>query len=756
MAAGDISSITVNADAYTATIRILGVSTGGTYAYGLSGINNDPLLGAPKVLFTVTSFAGSDSNTTVRYVYGTIFKYQAHPNSSSPTETVVGSDVDVMIALSEPIYAKENTGAGNTGVAVTCTILSGFYTQGGTPNNAVTNMTVTNNSTLAYFKVIGNWTCAPFRRVSSNTLRLSALAFSMHPQHRRPVERVRFTVTDGTNTVTKDVYEMRIDKSQGDKLPFPEYYADIDVSTLIQGSELTANFAAYPFIGDAASIRDSSTGIAMPSARCGPHKYLLDRTNAYGVTIALVDAATGSDAGANTVYDSASYNPATAYKFATIGKAAAAIASYNNTNRSRNDVGAGVIELNAGSYAWLGSTNTYGTTPKCHITVRPATGVAKSAVNLSSTSGNTDISDRVCLSRVTITTGTNNTFTGINAMWLDDCDYNSTAGTGIFNNIGGAVWVTRGKVTNLNQGFRPSSTNNAPFALVRGVDLGAFTKTILCYTVCGNHKYGKVVPGTLFTTEYAGMGAPDPSIEGNWIIYNNIATGLGTPAIMFETGTKFANPYGGAFIQNILENCYTDPNGLADIGSSDTVTTNTPLRGFLIWHNTLVGNRVFIGYNDNAAPSIFKDRYYWSVIGNYMDRAATKGSEHPTADSVRIGNMTQLHGVGYMGNHFEMNMISGASFYFRFVGLSSFQPAAGVTGTASNAQFKDRRSTTEVAGSLVAGSGDGDYRTPSTSPLFGKLLFSPIPYDIMARPRSKRDTIGAHAARRSSIGRCAI
>lgn len=282
--------------------------------------------------------------------------------------------------------------------------------------------------------------------------------------------------------------------------------------------------------------------------------------------------------------------------------------------------------------------------------------------------------------------------------------------------------------------------------------MGGFDKSILCYTVMGNRRYGKVAGnGTLFLTEYNGMTAPNPSVEGNWIIYNNIATGLDTGAVQLQIAAFYANQYGGAFVQNIMENAHTSANALADFSSSDNVSTNTPVRNLIIWNNTMLGNRCFIGYND--AGTIYKERFYWSLMNNYFDRSATKGDTHPPANANRKGNWWNRFGCGHYGNHHEQNMISGNSFYFRWQGISSFQPTGGATGTAANAQFVNRRSTTEVSGSLVAGLGDGDYRIPYSSPLTNRTLISPIPIDLDGRRRLSKEAAGAYAVKRSALGR---
>ena len=99
------------------------------------------------------------------------------------------------------------------------------------------------------------------------------------------------------------------------------------------------------------------------------------------------------------------------------------------------------------------------------------------------------------------------------------------------------------------------------------------------------------------------------------------------------------------------------------------------------------------------------------------------------------------------------NMISGASFYFEWPGVSTWQPLAGATGTAAEAQFENRQSATEIAGVLTAGPGNGSYRIPPTSPLVGRLINSMFKWDIEGKARCSRDASGAYSLRKSAIGR---
>lgn len=737
MATGDILSIAILAEGDRADITIEGLSTGGTYALGM-GADMTITAAKPKITLYVTSKSYDDAGNPItkeRQVYGKFPTRKIYPDEADNEESTSGGNVTVRVWLTDFIYSTDKSGVGNSGVDIVADIQAGFYTQGSS-NVAGRNITVTNNSTLAHLNVVGNWLQVGYERITGSTFTLRCGVAQHHAELGRPVRLVRFSATDGTNTVTTDVLSPTMDLAYGDEIPVLEYIGTLSSSTLTQGAVITCNFVAYPWIGDSTSILDTSTGTAPPTPLYGPIKLLNDKDGTYGLTYALVDP-TGSDAGANTVYDSAVFDPVTAYKFLTIGKAASAIAAYNNTNHSRNDVGGGIVYLNAGTYAWLGSSNSYGTTPDTWITVEPSSGTARSAVTIGSASGNSDISDRVKIKNVTITASANNTFTNCLATYFNNCDFN-TSGTGIFNSTGGTYWVVHGLARQVGQGFRANSTANVAFGLVRGIDLSGFAASIGCYTVVGNVRTGAYSGATIFVNDYSsGMTAPDPF---NFYIANNEIYGFDALTVMLTVGTIKSNTFGGAIISNVFENALlTGANGMWDISASDGTATNTPNENFIIWHNTVVGQRCFIGYND--AGSTTKYRRYWSQKNNYWDRWANKGDVFTPQNANRFGAHNVNHMIGGSGNVLDQNMHSiPSNFYAESVSLSTYQPAYGAGGAYTDADFIDRKASTES----VAGAGDGNYRLGASSICIGRPIDHVLPYDNDGNPHYLGDAAGAY------------
>jgi hypothetical protein len=730
MAAGDILSVVIPAAGNIAEITIEGKGTGGTYAMGYTG-NNVP--SAAKVVFTVVSkgFDGDTPTTRVRTVWGTKFLRKAYPNNAQADETVSGSDVIVRVRLSSLIYAKDKVGGGNSGTDPTVTILAGFYTQAG-GNNAVTNFAVTNNSTVAYKKPKALAAWAQFERVTGQ-LTMRVVAYERHAQQRKMVQAVRFDAVDeGAHTATVLVTDGTIDSAMADHGKVIEYKGQVAQTSFTQGDAITWNFKIYPWIGDV--ILDSNDGVNTGlHPRYSPQKVLCDKNATYGVTVALVDP-TGSDSGANTVYDESVFNPATAYKFLTIGKAASAIAAYNNANRSRNDVGGGIVYLNAGNYAWLGSSNAYGNVPKAVITVKPTAGVARSAVTINAASGDSDISDRVKIENCTITANANNTFAGILGLWFDQCDLN-TSGTGIFNTTGGVMWFTHCLVRRLDQGIRPFSTFNLGAAVVRGCDLTGFGHSILPYLVVGNKRTTDYAASqTLILGEITGSAAPYP--DGCIIAFNKFYGFRLSSFDMITMGSDASRTHGCCIIQNIFE-CTQQSGGgaLGFIGASESVTTNTPQDEYDFVHNTLIGGRTGFGYN--SLGSTLKHRRGWSLKGNYIDAWGIKSDLFDDAvsdpDGARVGNWDPLYGMDFSGNiNPEVSNIgSDGAFICEWYGVYSYQ--ANTPQAHTYPMFVDRKSYSGIGN----GAGDGDYRTQVGSPLRNAAPDLTLPFDIDGNPRTE-------------------
>lgn len=302
------------------------VTAGGTYS-----LTPDS---TAKVSFPVTSpgYDASGNLTTIdRTVFATVAIRQSYPNQALLQEVQSGSDVATNLALSEYVYSGDTVGTG--------TVLTGAYT-----GLLAGSATLTNNSTQTYPKVIADWALPP-KREWSGDLTLEVVAKHKFGRNGRPVAAVKITGTNGTDTVTKTcTYGL---SAYGDNLE--TYAATFNTSEFPAGGDVTFNFVAYPWVGDATAVLDSSTG-TFPSvtALCGQ----VYRVGAIANKVYAYVTTTGND-GTGAVSTSMATAKTTA--FATIAAAAAAIFA------ARTNASGCVLYIGAGSFNWP-SANITGTT----------------------------------------------------------------------------------------------------------------------------------------------------------------------------------------------------------------------------------------------------------------------------------------------------------------------------------------------------------------------------------------------------------
>jgi hypothetical protein len=741
-ATGDIVSATIRPDGWSADIVIEGLGTGGTYDMGL-GTNNNPATGTPKITFTVVSKAlrADGATTLTRTIYGTKQVRKPYPDQATNDETAEGGNVRVRVALSEMVFSTDKVGGGNSGTDPVVNILSGFYTQGTSNNASGASFPVTNNSESVHQTPVANWSMEPWGRVTG-PFKLRVCAFHVGARLGRPVHSVQFSVTDGTNTETALVTAATIDTEAGDAVPVIEYIGEFDADDFIQGAVLTCNYTAYGWYGDV--VATSVGGPSHPTPVPTPLPLLCDKTGGYGITFAVVDPVDGTDPG--SVSDdtgkwvgngSAPGDGSGVTAFATIARAARAIRNYNSTNRSRDDTGGGIIFCRAGTYAWMGATISggYGSTPATWTTVMPFPGVSRASVIIASASGNTDISDRVKLLGVTLTSETSNTFGGVLATSVENCDLANAAGTAVFNTANSCAWFIRNRVTAWRQGFRPfSSATNWTVPLLRGNEFAGFSRAILPYVMVGNKNLQKqqwdsvVIKGRLSTSSQP--------LAPIIVAFNDLRGWKATSSsAIIEIGDLDMSLTSVAIVQNLFESTTNASGGIGNVGASSFAPSD-PLDNFLIWHNTCVGQRMQFAYNSSGG--VAKSRKFWSVKGNYWDIKGYKTDTHtdPGADGNHIGNWPVGFGVDHSGN---VNRVG--TFRHEFFGFRSIEWPQTPYVEPSWPQFIDRKSFADVGET----DGMGNYRLDSESPMRGLMTDWVLPYDLDGNPRGPDDSPGVYS-----------
>lgn len=250
----------------------------------------NPTTGA-KVVLSVTSVQpviGGGTTTTTRTVYGTQWVREPYPNPTVADMIAAGSAdacsgdtvptgyADIRVALSDFVYASDSS--------LSLNVAAGAITVGATPNTLTTGLSVTNgsstsinacaNSTLyypaactaaSYPAPVCRWATVPYQDVTTSSFSVEVACFHRHYRPFQPVQAVVISAADAhSHTVSYQVNYPTVSRTTpGDQGAVQVYAASIDLSTMTQGDTITANFKAYPWVGDAASVLDSSSTSGM-------------------------------------------------------------------------------------------------------------------------------------------------------------------------------------------------------------------------------------------------------------------------------------------------------------------------------------------------------------------------------------------------------------------------------------------------------------------------------------------------------------
>ncbi len=736
-ATGDITGARITSDGWYAEIDIEGFSTGGTADYGISEdstaatIDNDPY--NAKVVFTVTS-QGYDTNGTLgtitRTVYGTKTVRKPYPLHTTLDETASGGTMTLKVALSEYIYDDDkNGGAGTSGTDVKLNIPATWYRDNGSGgtnayNNAVSNFTVTNNSTIHYPKVIGRWAWPSYETVTSDFL-VEATAFHKFAQYGKPIAAIAFAANDQSgNTTYATTTEMTVTTRTGDQNTVLVYAATMDIDALTQSNVIDINFRAYPWVGDESSILDSRTtadGFAQPDERLGPLNALNNKSGTYGNAYALVSRS-GSD-GTGTVYSSQSAAEA-GNAYLTIGAAAAALKTYNNSNFSRNNAGGGTILLTEGDHPYPGTVpaSDLGTSMDTWLTIKPVSTAAKANTKISSGSTNAIKGLRVKLEGLTLSPsvtsgGGLSGRTTADVLWVHNNTINATSSAPFYSWRG--LYATNNSVTSLTNGFIGNNGGTrGPFVLVRGNTATTQTKSHF-YAVLGN----KNITGNSFTESLSNPAGH--AMSSNAIFAFNTVYNLDSAVLYAQTSTST----GIAIIQNLIERVGGDVTGTMELSSGNAngaTTTN-----FLSWHNSLVGERQQWAYNSSGTASFPK--LNWGSKFNIFNEQGIKtdtfdsASGTPAPSGNRVGNWPIRYAVGNIGNKSMVRSFEG-----EFKGLFSQwgDPTPYIdVGFVSDKSKNSGSNTGNGNYTLYATSSAADVATSTSN------FYQVLPYDLLGNPR---------------------
>lgn len=358
---GAISSLRVRDTAAIDPVSGVGPDGSGWVAeVTLKGIvNTAGTLDATKLVLNVSDpgYTTAGGTTTVtREIRGIAHVRRQAPNGNSRMITTDGTDLTLLIALQDWVYA---------GTTITsAAIESGFYTDSVASSAPV----ITNASAFAYRKPIVGWINPQHERSTANTHAVELVAFHREARAGQQVACVKIQATDGTNTGTESLVSVPVLSTRVTQGFKPEVWAaDVDMSTLTNGAVCHVNAKVYPWIGDSSAVMDlAADGIAWPTSLPATRlRVVCDRTGAYGGAYAYVQN--------GAVGGTVSATPATAKAapFPTIAAAQTAMAAWNNTNRGHNNLDGGTIRLmdNAGADYTHQFSSFASNAVKCYVTI---------------------------------------------------------------------------------------------------------------------------------------------------------------------------------------------------------------------------------------------------------------------------------------------------------------------------------------------------------------------------------------------------
>ena len=735
MAQGDILSATVHR--WYIELLVEGLSSGGTYNTGY-GTDNNPADANLIITRTNETFSGAAIATTKQTtVYVTKVKRQDVPNQTTPDETISGSNVIIRLALSEEIYAGDTN--------ITVTIASGLYTQGGVPTNSVTALSVTNSSTRAYYPCIANFSRLFHGRImgfddinmAEESTNFEVRVTAYHRDGVVPV--VKVTATGQTSSHVETIYLTQSDEvveqsKYNDYYPVPERIGNIPISGFTQGELVDLNLVPYPNIGNATVLRDSSlTGHSMPTHSLATQTVVCDKNHTYGITVANIDSVLG-DNGTGVVVDFGSFDPQSPpAPFADMGAAATAIRAYNLANHSRDNHSGGIFFLQAGDHS-MTTTSTLGTVGDAFVIISPFPGVERSSVNL--INQNDWIADKTHYHNLTIDIPVGSTLwsNNLDYQWWSECDIDGFPAYHCYRS--GALAVFTGNdISDCPQRFRYSGVGPCNHILI-GNNIHDFSVDVL---IMSGLLRGNYLEGNVNSTD----GYSSQPIKGIICDYNRVKK-IGDSSAAFSFGSDIVgdNLEGNVFVNNIVEKPTTGSTGI--VGMAADGTGQYRIENFIILHNTLLGNRANLAYNDYTLEGVGPaPREGWVIKNNSFEDLNIVGdtSYHggvPSSD--KNGNLSLMHGCGISGNYYSDQPVAG--YMPEFIGLKSILDVGGDPGFVDN------------AGGFGSGLGDGDYHLQSDSVLIGLCVDSFLKYDSDGALRHVPDESGAYSFSSGFVSMC--
>jgi hypothetical protein len=723
-ATGDINWLYVEDNGTYVRVKVENITTNGNFNFHLvtntlvSNINGTnftnwtftPSSQTPYLLLNSPGFTTNSSplsNNVPRKVYLTKQLRLPYPNSTAGTytddKTNISGDCVFRAALDFPVYVND--------WGITAFIPASTYSN----NNAATALTVTNNSTCVYPKVIAH--IADRNRVPTNgvyTIEVEAVqAFGTNGM---PVALVQVTATGETSTHVETGTTSAYVQSGRDGQPVYQVPLNLSVGAgFTRGEIVDINATVWPWVGNALAKYDTTTDAGSFNYQGKKSFYtIMDRM------IAVVDLAAGTSAG----WASTNQADADAHPLDSITRALSAIAATNNAKYSLNRTDGGDVQLKAAGY----QTGKYGAQAMSsgYFTLGPHSSATR---------------DNVIFTN----------FVTSQSQYAYQRYYNVTfqrPGNGFIVFAATGNYMLMEKVNFLDGGTSWYSGDNTAGG-------GSVIDFIDCYTTnsyfsrFGNDALTHLIRNCTYSNLFGSQAILGSAqcVLGATVVSNNSAIWL--PRINNESNVVLMNiknvrgsgayvtqkPINNlAFIQDHFEIVAVSASPIWEISSFNT--TN-----ILMWNNSWEGQR-FNHENDWVTPNN-QFAINWNMKNNIWSARGDHRADIRAANGAITGWWTVGYSIGWRNNWSEGISSSGDEDFFGF----SSSTATNNTGIdTAHPMFAGYQNQQSHDGGVQT-NGYGDYHLVADAPAYLMLRNTEllIPWDINGKPRTGNDPPGAYA-----------
>jgi hypothetical protein len=588
----------------------------------------------------------------------------------------------------------------------------------------------TNGSTETSPKPIARW-ALPDRATVGNSLRLEIVAAHRNGRNREMIAAVRFTATDGTNTVSATVSQSVILAHPQDRNPVVGYAATLDITSLTEG-QITANAEVFPWIGGAASVLNSADNTAgtrtfapqiyrKAVARVAAPPLVYVSTTGVDATVLASGATGGGIVKVSTDPAVASANPFLTWNSALLALLAATTVTGGIADGCE-------VRYMAGAHSLaFGTANTYTVISEVIVRADPAAAAGAVVLNLTANWAPRTLYTRFVGIGFVRTTTAQIQLQNNARCTLEACTYaNSAGGNAALLGGGGAgnpavlsllgTTITTGAVLLL------SGVAAYEVRLVRGVDLDS-AATLDWFCSLGN--------ALTNCTHSVGIAAH----ESGFVAFNRFRLQANS-AVVFG---NFGNVPDAAVIQNLIEWTSTSTTAPAFRFSGDGNIGN--VTHLVCAHNALTGfvaaGRCNLLYADTAGTN--RTHKLCAFIGNIHGQINVK-TDIFAATAANVNAWAYMYGVGCRGEvsqWIDQNSGGGGlgashgSFQQAYPGLNA---SIGTSATVrNNPSWHDYRGT--IDGS-TPGVGGGAYTLQAGSMALARVANPVLRFDLYGGVRN--------------------